>query len=198
MTILALALALQIDPAIIRVASDASARLYGHSKEERPWKYSSNANQRSLNNGICDVYMSRQDPKRISAIHAMGEGMRMRNGPQQSEKFKSISEWEQFGFAQVQKIWQDVDGFVIRAKKNGEIFDTGGGKKMWASDSNIMALSWFTKPVNGRLRQFDCEMDLATGKVLYMACAGFMKAGRYKVLLDNSKKRKTKVALPPN
>ena len=188
----------QPEQQILPILTNASAKLYGHPKAERAWKYSSTGSRKSLNNGVCDVYMSLQEPKRISSIHALGLSERMRNGPQQSEKFKTLSEWEQFGFTQIHKIWQDVDGFVVRTSKTGETFDTGGGKKMWDSDSNTMRFTWFTVPVQGKLRQFDCSMDLATGKVLHMACTGFMKAGRYKVVLDNSKKRKTKAALPSN
>lgn len=202
MNILSFTLALQtptaqvIAPEVLKLVSSASEKLYGHPRIERAWKYSL-GKRKSISNGVCDIYMSLTEPNRISSISSLDIPFRMRNGPQAGEKFKTTNEWEQFGFAQIHKVWTDVDGLLVGFAKVGELSHGDGGVRSWASDSNTVSLTWFTVPVGGKHRQFGCTLDMATGKVLHASCVGFMNTGKYKVILDNSKKRKIRVGLPP-
>ena len=184
-------------------AEHASHLLFGVVPGEKPWKSYSDEPLIFTSN-ISRISFSNRYSGRIFSIGRVDIGQRMRNGPKQGELFKSRAEWEEFGFKQIHKIWSDIDGYAGSFRRIGEVAFVVAGRKSWESNSNLMSITWFTFPVNGMQRQFDVSMDLATGNVIWMSCSNFAKApsdwntrkSGY-IRMDNSKKRRTKVALPP-
>lgn len=118
--------------------------------------------------------------------------------PIQGDRFGSPSDWEQYAFSLVHRIWDDVDGFVTDSKIRGELGRTIGGGKLWDSDSNTVFFRWTTHPIRNLKRDFTCHLERATGFPINITCQldfGFSHPNP-RIRMDNSMLRKTNVTEP--
>ncbi len=177
-------------------AAQVATKVYGQRTNPKPWRQTSD-DPLELFDGYNTIFFSKNEPGRLHSL-VSGVSLRMKNGPKQGEKFRTQDEWEQHGFRQVAKVWNDIDGYVGEFRKVGEQSFTVQGHKSWDSNSNKVTVIWFTHPIRGLLRQFSCTMDMATGETLNLSCSPYHPApSKLIAKFDNSPKRKVKIAPPP-
>ena len=194
----------QADRSMVAVCEKAFKATFPGNTNSIPWRRSATDESRSFYNRACKIYLSETEPVRILLLSTGSRQERMNNGPGQTSLFNSLAQWEPYAFKKVAAVWPDVDGFVISYDSRGEIATktkhpvTGQTIQQWASDSNIVGMSWRTHSIRGFQRDFSATLDRATGEVLSLACGPFHPiSGVFPAKIDNSKKRGTKVVGPP-